>query len=124
MGKHFRTDLASSSLSSPDLFDAKVLERVSADSHVDSSLNAQLSIAKAAVSLPVFGAGKVDRKASSDPSSSAASSSAPSRGRGRGLSFLRGRGQKRKPGSLPEASKPSKSPKRTPKSPRGKGFPK
>ena len=84
-------------------------------------MNAQLAIAKAAVSLPMFGAGKGDRKASSDPSSSAAPSAPPPRGRGRGFLF-RGLHQKRKAGGKDANPKAPKSPHKGEKAPRGRGF--
>ena len=123
IGKHFRNELAASPLEGSLLFGDQVLVKVSGESLVDSTLNAQLTIAKAAVSLPVFGAGKGDRKASSDSSSSAAPSAPPQRGRGRGFLF-RGLRQKRAAGGKDHNPKAPKSPRKGEKAPRGRGFPK
>ena len=119
VGKHFRTELASSSFDGPDLFQEDVLNKVCVESKADSSLDAQLSLAKAAT-FPVFGAGRGDRKASSDSSSNAASSSTSSRGRGRGS--LLSRLSKRKADPKDSNPKAPKSPRKSSKSPRGRGF--
>ena len=86
VGTHFKKDLASSSFSSPHVFDDEVLARVIAASREDSHLDAQLSITKA-FTLPVF---RADAKNPGQKTSSAQGSSASSastwgfRGRGRG----------------------------------------
>ena len=76
ISSHFRSSLVSS-FTGPYLFDEEALLRVLAASREDSAVSANVALVKA-VSFPVFGAGKSDRKASFDQSS------AISRGRGRG----------------------------------------
>ena len=124
IGKHFKKELSASAFKSTNLFHDDVLASVSSLSQADSTLNAQLSIA-IAVTFPVFGAGKGNRKASSDSSSAAAPSAPPPRGRGRGNFSWRGVGQRRKADfkdGNPKGAKAPKSPHKSPKSPRGRGF--
>ena len=127
IGLHFHSSMASSSFIGPYLFDDKALLRVLAASREDSAVSANVALVKA-VSFPVFGAGKSDRKVYSDRSSSAAS-----RGRGRGSVSDRFRkasasssayssSQDRKRKSTSPAGKSSKSPRCSLNNPRGKGF--
>ena len=83
VGAHFCASLAASSFAGLYLFDEEALLRVLAASKEDSAVSANMVLVKA-VSFPVFGGDKSDRKASSNQYSSAASSSALSRGRERG----------------------------------------
>ena len=120
--------MASSSFGGPHLFDEEALLRVLAASREDSAISANVTLVMA-VSFPVFGAGKSDRKASSDQSSAA------SRGRGRGSVSDRFRKawasssscassslQDRKRKSTYPAGRASKSPRCSSKNPRGKGL--
>ena len=115
--------MSSSSFSGPNVFSDSTLDTVSSQSKADSSLNAQLTLASA-VTLPVFGAKKGNRVASSDSSSVATSSIPPVRGRGRGASIFRGFGKRKADpkDANPKAPKMPKSPRRGNKSPRGRGF--
>ena len=80
---HIRAQLASSPFNGPFLFDDEVLSAVLTASREDSAVSANIALTKAVSSL-AFGAGKSDRKASSDRTSNASSSFASSRGKGRG----------------------------------------
>ena len=101
IGDHFKSQLAASSFAGPHLFEDAVLKRVASESREDSAVASNVALTKA-VSLPIFGAGRAARKASSEQSSASAPSTSSYRGRGRGsLPVFRGRGQgqKRKAGS-------------------------
>ena len=133
IGPHFWAHLASSSFEGPYLFNDESLSQVLTASREDSAVSANIALTKAA-SFPVFGAGKSDRKASSDRSSNASSSSAPSWGRGRGSVAERFRRSSNSSSSSPSASqekkrksesssgRSAKSPRRSVNSNRSRGF--